>query len=53
MKRTFQESLSGLAARISPLLPAAWMLLVLLFFLAIRVLGSRSFESLHLFRKAL
>jgi hypothetical protein len=53
MKRTFQELFTGLATRLSPQLPAAWMLLVLLIFLAIRVLGSHSFESLHLFRKAL
>ncbi|HEV8074299.1 MAG TPA: hypothetical protein VGP66_00535 [Candidatus Acidoferrum sp.] len=53
MKRKSQELLTGLAARISPQLPAAWMLLVLLIFLAIRVLGSHSFESLHLFRKVL
>jgi hypothetical protein len=53
MKRTFQEFLTGLSARLSPQLPAAWMLLVLLIFLAIRVFGSHSFESLLQFRKAL
>jgi hypothetical protein len=54
MKRTLQESLSSVANRFfSALLPSAWMLLVLLTFLVIRVLGSHLFHSLHLFGKAL
>jgi hypothetical protein len=53
MKFTFQKSLFSLTTRLFSLLPAAWMLLVLLIFLAIRVLGSHSFESLLPFRKAL
>ena len=52
MKFTFRKSLAGLLTRLSPLFPAAWMLVVLLAFLVIRVFGSRSFQSLHLFGKA-
>ena len=53
MKRTIQESVLSVFSRFSGALPAVWMLLVLLIFLAIRVLGSHFFQSLHLFRKAL
>ncbi len=47
-----QKSLSSLVTRLFSLLPAAWMLLVLILFLAIRVVGSRLFQSLHVFAKA-
>ncbi len=53
MKRNLQESLSSVANRFLALLSSAWMLLVLLTFLVIRVLGSHLFHSLHLFGKAL
>jgi hypothetical protein len=53
MRRRIQESLLSLVSRFSGVLPAVWMLLVLLIFLAIRVLGAHSMQSLHLFGKAL
>ena len=53
MKRNLQESRFSVAKRFSALLSSAWMLLVLLTFLVIRVLGSHLFHSLHLFGKAL
>lgn len=53
MRRRIQESLLSLVGRFSGVLPSVWMLLVLLIFLAIRVLGAHSIQSLHLFGKAL
>ncbi|HET6930760.1 MAG TPA: hypothetical protein VFI45_10610 [Candidatus Acidoferrum sp.] len=47
------KRISSVTDRFSALLPSAWMLLVLLTFLVIRVLGSHLFHSLHLFGKAL
>lgn len=47
-----QKSPSSMLTRLFSILPAGWMLLVLLLFIAIRVLGSRLIQSLHLFGKA-
>jgi len=47
-----QKSLPSLMTRLFSMLPAGWMLVVLLLFIAIRVIGSRSFQSLHVFGKA-
>jgi hypothetical protein len=51
MKLTSHESPSSLTIRLFALLRAAWMALVLLTFLAIRVIGSHSFQFLHVFGK--
>jgi len=53
MKLAQKKSLPGHANRLLPLVPVAWMLLVLMIFVAIRVIGSHSFQSLHLVGKPL
>ncbi|HKM66700.1 MAG TPA: hypothetical protein VJX70_05995 [Candidatus Acidoferrum sp.] len=52
MKNELQESGSGLASRLLGILSVGWMLLVLATFLLIRVVGSQTFQSLHLLGKA-
>ncbi len=52
MKTAPQTPRSGLAARLRSILAIGWMLLVLGGFLVIRVVGSQSFQALHLFGRA-
>ena len=52
MSSNSSKSPSSVVTRLFSLLPAGWMLLVLLLFVAIRILGSRLIQSLHLFGKA-